>query len=676
MLWRHLNIVRLEMMNFKRFYGHHSLDLLTDPDEGKTLVLIGGDNGRGKTSIHEAINYALYVDDDLPGIQTRPSYFKAVSERLNRKALDQAETDYWVALELSAAPQGSPRQLRIERRWDVDIDERKVRGVNLIIYENGRPIDWVENDTVAYQDFLRSILPPKIAPYFFFDGEKIQEFAEDENFEKMREGILDILHINVYRRLGEDLKKYVIDAIEKEEVQPFENDDLYKLLEDAERLEHEIQKKKTRLDDNQREQEETQSQTKLVDEELRRIGSSPASKRDALIADRERLDADIQTLKSEIEELSEPLPLLLSGSLLSTLRTHLVSEQERKSLREGKKELQAQLTRLEEGVFGETEPLPPVDTRLSDKQQIYYKNRFRSVSKLIFELDRGVTQQILHDIGERERQRILERIEQVQGTGKLLKDALDRRERLASELRGIEDQLRATSNDPQVGNLIDRSHQLDQQLGQQEQKTLEGDLQRLQADLAKRRNQIEERQRTREATTKAKKAIQLAQRTQSALQTFIKKLAPEKLVLLRQHFEKMYGRLRKPEDPARKVEIDQDTWRVTLLDEKGRPLEKRVFSAGMKEMYALSLLWALSKASGRELPIVIDTPAGRLDTTNRRALFEKYLPYAGHQVIVLSTDTEVDIEWAKRLSPHVAKQYRLDYESENDSAVIRPGYFF
>ena len=93
-------------------------------------------------------------------------------------------------------------------------------------------------------------------------------------------------------------------------------------------------------------------------------------------------------------------------------------------------------------------------------------------------------------------------------------------------------------------------------------------------------------------------------------------------------------------------------------------------------MYALSLLWALARASGMELPIVIDTPAGRLDKTNRRALFEKYLPHAGHQVVVLSTDTEVDVEWARRLEPYVAKQYRLDYDESNDSIVIRPGYFF
>jgi len=211
---------------------------------------------------------------------------------------------------------------------------------------------------------------------------------------------------------------------------------------------------------------------------------------------------------------------------------------------------------------------------------------------------------------------------------------------------------------------------------QQEQTTLEADLQRLGADLAKRRKQIEDRQSKREATTKAKKAIRLAQDAQKALHAFIKKLAPEKLSLLKDNFEYMYTLLRKNEDPVHKIEIDKDTWRIILYDSKNRPLEKRVFSAGMKQMYALSLLWALSKASGRDFPIVIDTPVGRLDRRNRWALFEKYLPHAGHQVIVLSTDTEVDIEAAKKLAPHVAKQYRLEYEPLKESTVIRVGYFF
>ena len=238
--------------------------------------------------------------------------------------------------------------------------------------------------------------------------------------------------------------------------------------------------------------------------------------------------------------------------------------------------------------------------------------------------------------------------------------------------------MQATSDDPHVLDLIRQKQKIDEGLGglEAELTAVRGEIQRLEADLAIRKRQIEERQRTRAATTEAKRTVKLAQEARRVLDNFIKNLGCRKLETLRSRFDEMYARLRKPEDPVHSVAIDPETWEVILKDAKGRPLEKRVFSAGMKEMYAISLLWALSRASGQELPIVIDTPVARLDTTNRRALFEKYLPYAGHQVVVLSTDHEVDIEWAKRLAPHVSKQYRLDYDASIDSTVIRPGYFF
>lgn len=675
MLWRNLNIAKLEMMNFKRFYGYHSMDLLSEPENNKTLILIGAENGMGKTSIHEAINYALYEYPDLPKIATKPDYITAVSERLNRKALDEGETEYWVSLELLATHQGTKRRLFIKRQWDVDIYERKILKTKLDIYENGRLIDWIDNE--AYQDFLRSILPPSISPYFFFDGEKIQEFAEDENFKKMKEGILDILHINVYTRLIDDLKKHVVDVIEKNEVQPYENDDLYKIMEEAEKIEHDIQKKQSRLDDIKHEQEATQVEIKLIDEELRRIARPGVPKRDALLIEREQIENKLDQIKQKFEAFAEYLPLLMAGNLLIAVENTLKDEQILKGDHEQKEILKTKIAKVGETVFGEHHDIPP-EFRLN-KQQIYlYRELHKSVSYKVFDLETETVQNIIHDIGENERKKILERILYGKRIIPELLDTLNEREKLSNELRSIENQLKATSEDPQITELLEKAGNLREQIGrlQQEQITIEADLQRLTADLAQRRKQIQDRQSKREATTKAKKAIKLAQDSRKALEAFIKKLAPEKLSLLKENFEQMYALLRKPEDPIHRIEIDKDTWRIILYDNKNRPLEKRVFSAGMKQMYALSLLWALSKASGRDLPIVIDTPVGRLDKRNRWALFEKYLPHAGHQVIVLSTDTEVDIEATKKLAPYVAKQYRLEYDRSRESTVIKVGYFF
>jgi DNA sulfur modification protein DndD len=291
--------------------------------------------------------------------------------------------------------------------------------------------------------------------------------------------------------------------------------------------------------------------------------------------------------------------------------------------------------------------------------------------------DRPTT--FLHDIGDTGRHAILERLSSVQAQAVLLRDALDRRERLYNELRGLETKIQSTSDDPYVSKLIQENRDVGERIGalEQEEKSIQGDIQSLESDLAKRSKQIQFRLDQREIASNAKRAVKLAQRVRTALDHFIKDLAQEKLAVLQEYMDQMYTLLKKPdEDPVRGIKVDPDTWQVVLYDDRGRPLEKRVFSQGMKQMYALSLLWALGRASGRELPIVIDTPVGRLDKRNRWALFEKYLPVAGHQVIVLSTDTEVDMEAIKHLLPYVARQYRLDYDRATDSTVVRPGYFF
>jgi DNA sulfur modification protein DndD len=86
-------------------------------------------------------------------------------------------------------------------------------------------------------------------------------------------------------------------------------------------------------------------------------------------------------------------------------------------------------------------------------------------------------------------------------------------------------------------------------------------------------------------------------------------------------------------------------------------------------------LWALARTSGRALPMIIDTPLARLDSEHRSTIVERYFPDASHQVIVLSTDTEVDGRLLERLSPHISHSYRLEYDHDQRSTRAIPGYF-
>ena len=99
-------------------------------------------------------------------------------------------------------------------------------------------------------------------------------------------------------------------------------------------------------------------------------------------------------------------------------------------------------------------------------------------------------------------------------------------------------------------------------------------------------------------------------------------------------------------------------------------------SAGERQLLAISTLWGLARVSGRPLPNIIDTPLGRLDSKHRSNLIENYFPNASHQVIILSTDEEINQSYLEKLKTRVGKSYELYYSDETASTEIRDGYFF
>src|SRR5262249_2664323 len=126
----------------------------------------------------------------------------------------------------------------------------------------------------------------------------------------------------------------------------------------------------------------------------------------------------------------------------------------------------------------------------------------------------------------------------------------------------------------------------------------------------------------------------------------------------------------------RKVIIDPQTFETTLYNHKGDALPKEQLSAGEKQIYAIAVLWALRLVSGLTLPIIVDTPLGRLDSEHRQHLVQRYFPQASHQVILLSTDTEIDRELYDDLEPAVARAYQLVYQPIEASARIIEEYFW
>lgn len=124
-----------------------------------------------------------------------------------------------------------------------------------------------------------------------------------------------------------------------------------------------------------------------------------------------------------------------------------------------------------------------------------------------------------------------------------------------------------------------------------------------------------------------------------------------------------------------KIEFDISTYTVRLYNDRNQEISIQDRSAGEMQMISSSLIWALTKASDLALPMVIDTPLGRLDSYHRNHLINHYYKELSEQVIILSTDTEITQDYINFMQEHSYKQYMLDYDQSKKYTVIRDGYF-
>lgn len=160
------------------------------------------------------------------------------------------------------------------------------------------------------------------------------------------------------------------------------------------------------------------------------------------------------------------------------------------------------------------------------------------------------------------------------------------------------------------------------------------------------------------------------------LDKFAEQLTKARVKQLENEFVSSYKKLARKEDVQLTAAINPLTFDVELMDEYGIKINRKAMSAGEKQIYAISILEALGRTSGRKLPIIIDTPLGRLDSHHRDKLVENYFPTASHQVVILSTDTEIDRNYTNLIQDDIARTYEICFDGKTKSSTIKEGYFW
>ena len=168
----------IKLKNFCPYYDEQTIHFATD--EHRNVTVIRGVNGTGKTSLLTALNWCLYGD----------SFFKEDSrEFVNRHALANAE-NVETSVELGFVDQEIEYRVERKRQWLLD------NKTTFLLQEEDEDPDF---DSTA-SDKIRSIIPEDVSAHFFFDGEKIDNFAKQGNESEIRSAVHSVLRIEVFER--------------------------------------------------------------------------------------------------------------------------------------------------------------------------------------------------------------------------------------------------------------------------------------------------------------------------------------------------------------------------------------------------------------------------------------------------------------------------------------------
>ena len=647
------------LQDFGVYAGITTLDLIPRKVDGSSapVVLIGGKNGVGKTTLLEAVRLALYGRRALGARVSQVEYDDHLRNRVNRASGSDGAA---IALEFDYAEAGTVHRYKIRREW-------AVRGRSVVetldLLKDGETITSVPRE--EWHSFLQELIPPGVSQLFFFDGEKISEIAEGaDDDEQLGTAIRSLLGIDLVGRLRVDLGLYIARHQREDDSSTAArleavNRDLSVGERRALTLGDEVAELTAQRDSQARGTEQIRRQ--FVAE-----GGDAAVQRDRLEAEREEVRRAKARAEHELRDMANKLlPFAMAPKLTGAFRDALAGAgvgydaSATASLIEALSEWRA------DGM--PTRQAKWATAHWSDLEA-FLRSRTRAPDAVgdcpaIREVGDGTT--------------AIARIDEVEAVVRpRAADLLTEMDRLDARGRAIDVALERADN-ASAGLLLDELRLAERRLG-----TTEATLQSRQEEwkLAKGQLVTLEREQKRllneqAGSEKAQQRSALAARAAQALADYEERLLQHKLGQLKGEFVRCFNHLARKETLVIGVEIDPVSFATTLIDRAGNGIAKSSLSAGEKQIYAIAMLWALARTSGRPLPMIIDTPLARLDSEHRMKLVERYFPNASHQVILLSTDTEIDQGLLDRLRPSVSHSYRLDFDQVDGRTDVTPGYF-
>ena len=652
---------RLTLNNFGVYRGRHVVEL-DPPSDQRPVILIGGLNGGGKTTFLDALQLALYgraAEGSNRGDLPYDEYLR----RSVHRGVDPHDGAS-VEVELTHVTRGKLEALHV-RRWWSGRDKRD----RIEVCVNGALDPLL---TEGWAERVEELMPARLSRFFFFDGEKIEALADlDRSASALRTAIHVLLGLDLVDQLVTDLQ--VIERRKRAE----RRSDAER--QEVETLEAEVTALRARRDELVQEcaaalNVADRARKVLADaEQAFRLGGGNALETQKRVeGEIEQAEKDLAGVEDTLREDAEGIaPLLLVTGLLTQVAQDDAAEGARAEARALGKLLAGRDARALAAATSAGANRKVVDAlvKLFDadrraREAAADGPSHRPLSAEARAALAGVQAQLAEEVPARIRRRVAEADALCEKLAALerTKDTTPEEERVAALSATRAEAKAAAARAEEASAAAEAEHA---------RVTREHDHK---ADRWERvaKKAAEERKEEEAAA----RVVVYAERVRGTMKRFREAILDRRIRRIEALVLEGFQQLLRKKTLITGLSIDPRTFGMTLYGADRHELSPERLSAGERQLLAVSIIGALMRASGRSLPVVIDTPLGRLDSVHRDRLVEHYFPYAGHQVILLSTDEEIDQRHYAKLKPHIGRSYLLRHDDKTGSTTVEPGYFF
>lgn len=664
--------MKIKKIHAENYKTYKLLDLNLEVTEDRPIILIGGGNGCGKTTLFDAIYHALY------GLKIDNA--RHFEELFNAGVKNESGmTNKYIVLEVtfSGLVLNQEQQYRLKRAYML-ADNRVLESVTLNMggnqfsYGSGTPASVRSTNEDVVNKIIAANLPAELSNYFLFDAMKTSDLVKEEQINKLiMKNINSVMGFNKYAQL----RKVSESLLAEKKAERMQNDKLReeysKLTKEKQDLEEEIEKlndeKGAALNyaNENKEQYDLVKAGRSADDVTRSMMEKVNSSIKATIEAEKKYSQDIDILAKDLETK------VVYPKLASIIKTEV------EVILHAKRE--AQSARVHQLTDSQIESITKQLVHIIEDR--YVKNGIIDVPSLISELKL-----------QQEKENTVE----------------DKYAFFSSSDVNVLDKLISTAIDNPFALLDEKRDRLNQDI----------------ALLPNQRKQLKEYELTlngsdytllelyEKNTARIKELNDAIESKKGKIEELKKKIEKydydipqvpdpqyDMLCILPDFFKTLSAKLLR----AKKASIERMMrdqlninliiyagmiGRVELSADGGDDISFKIYhkngneiylsqlNAGAKQTVMQVLLKVLYNLGDYEPPVMIDTVMGVLDKESREVILEKYFPDLAHQTILLSTDTEITTEHDfEKIQAYVAKAYTLHRDKENQCTYITEDYF-